>query len=62
YPFPAIQSHKVLSSQTRVIAVEQNATGQLCGLIREHTGFEIKEKFLKYNGRPFYPEEIIEQL
>jgi len=40
--------------------VEQNASGQLAALIREHTGLKIGEKILKYDGRPFYPEEIVE--
>jgi 2-oxoglutarate ferredoxin oxidoreductase subunit alpha len=59
YPFPAEESIKLLSLNAKTIVVEQNATGQLAGLIREYTGIEIKEKILKYNGRPFYPEEIV---
>lgn len=58
YPFPQEEALRALSVGTRVIAVEQNATGQLASLIREHTGLLIKEKILKYDGRPLYPEEI----
>jgi 2-oxoglutarate ferredoxin oxidoreductase subunit alpha len=60
YPFPVEETSKLLSSATRIVDVEQNSTGQLASLIREHTGILIKEKVLKYDGRPFYPEEIME--
>ncbi len=60
YPFPEEEAGKLLGSASRIIDVEQNATGQLAALIREHTGILIKEKILKYDGRPFYPEEIVE--
>lgn len=62
YPFPAEAVTKLLSPATRLIDVEQNATGQLASLIREHTGILIKEKILKYNGRVLYPEEIVEKV
>jgi 2-oxoglutarate ferredoxin oxidoreductase subunit alpha len=61
YPFPAEATAKLLGGDKRIIGVEQNATGQLAALIREHTGIEIKEKILKFDGRPFYPEEIAEK-
>jgi 2-oxoglutarate ferredoxin oxidoreductase subunit alpha len=60
FPFPADAVAKLLSPATRIIDVEQNATGQLASLIREHTGILVKEKFLKNDGRPWYPEEIVE--
>ncbi len=62
YPFPSADSMTLLSPATRLIAVEQNATGQLASLIREHTGILIKEKLLKYDGRIWYPEEIVEKV
>lgn len=62
YPFPADATKALLAGATRVIDVEQNATGQLASLIREHTGIEITEKLLKYDGRPWLPEEIVEKL
>lgn len=62
FPFPAKQTKEILAGPGRIIDVEQNATGQLASLIREHTGIEITEKILKYDGRPLYPEEIIEYI
>lgn len=62
YPFPEEATLTALSASTRLIDVEQNATGQLASLIREHTGVLIKEKILKFDGRPLYPEEIVEKV
>lgn len=62
FPFPTEATLKLLGSAKRIIDVEQNATAQLASLIREYTGIEIKEKLLKYDGRPFYPEEILEKV
>lgn len=59
-PFPAETVSKFLNSSKRPILVENNATGQLGKLIRQETGIEIKEKLLRYDGRPFYPEDILE--
>lgn len=62
FPFPSEQILSLLSKAPRIIDVEQNATGQLASLIREHTGILIKEKVLKFDGRPFFPEEIVERV
>jgi 2-oxoglutarate ferredoxin oxidoreductase subunit alpha len=42
--------------------VENNYTGQLGSLIREMTGIDITQKVLKYDGRPFSEEELVEAL
>jgi len=62
YPFPTEEAVKLLSPATHCIDVEQNATGQLASLIREHTGILMKDKLLKYDGRIWYPEEIVEKV
>ncbi len=62
FPFPSQKVTELLSPVTRLVCVEQNATGQLAGLIREHTGILMKEKILKFDGRPLYPEEIVEKV
>lgn len=61
-PFPATAAAAVLSKSKIILDVENNSTAQLAGLIREHTGIEIKEKLLKNDGRPTYPEEIISKV
>ncbi len=62
FPFPVEETTKALSAATRIVDIEQNATGQLASLIREHTGILVKERLLKYDGRPWDPEEIVERL
>ena len=57
-PFPAERVIKILESAKRTMLVENNATGQLGDLIRQKTGFVIKEKILKYNGRQFFRDEL----
>ncbi len=46
----------------KLIIVEGNATSQLGSLIRQQTGVGCFETILKYDGRPFYPEYIIEKV
>jgi len=58
-PFPTEAVAKILKNAKQVLNIENNYTGQLRGLIAEKTGFMIEHQLLKYDGRPFYPEEII---
>lgn len=56
-PFPVKQFQNALSGVKRVICVENNAAGQLAGLIKGH-GFNADDAILKYDGRPFSVEEL----
>jgi len=49
---------KEIQAANKVILVECNVTGQLGRLIREKTGIKIKNRLLKYNGRPFHSDEL----
>jgi 2-oxoglutarate/2-oxoacid ferredoxin oxidoreductase subunit alpha len=62
YPFPAAQTKELLTNAGRVVDIEQNSTAQLTSLIAEFAQIEIKDTVLKFDGRPFYPEEIVEKL
>lgn len=46
----------------RYILIENNSQGQFGKLLLMETGIEIKEKLLKYDGRPFLPEEIAQKV
>lgn len=59
HPFPAERVRQVLGSAKAAICVEANQTGQLAGLIREHCLLDVDHRFSKYDGRPFFPEEIV---
>jgi len=54
-PFPAEELTRHLKSARKTVVVENNATSQLTGLIRQHTLMDIGAKVLKYDGRPFDP-------
>ncbi len=57
-PFPATKVQKILKSAKKTIMVENNKTSQLSSLIREHLLMTVDHKILKYDGRPFNPEEL----
>lgn len=61
WPFPVKIVDKVFEQANRTLLVEQNYTGQLGGLIREQTGHVTDGRFLKYDGRPIYPEEVFHE-
>jgi len=61
-PFPSEQVSKFIKAAKKIILIEGNETAQLGSLIAEHTCLDIKEKYLKYDGRPFYPEDIVEKV
>jgi 2-oxoglutarate/2-oxoacid ferredoxin oxidoreductase subunit alpha len=61
-PFPSEAVKKILEKSKHIINVECNYSASLGGLIKENTGIEITDNFLKYDGRPFFPEEITEKL
>jgi len=59
WPFPQSQLDKLTQNAKILITIECNSQGQLNRLIREQIGLKINHRLLKYDGRPFYPEEII---
>jgi len=61
-PFPVKFLTDALSKAKHIVDIECNYTGQLANLIREKTGIEIEDRYLKFDGRIIYPEEIIEKL
>lgn len=51
-PFPGGQLAAALQGTTRVIAVEENSTGQLADIVLGH-GIPVHDRILRYDGRPF---------
>lgn len=58
WPLPTKLLKEKAAVSSRVINVEQNATGQLASLIREETGLVCDGHILKYDGRQISGEEI----
>ena len=57
-PFPIEQLKSALKNSKNIINIECNHDAQMAGLIREKTGIEVTHNILKYNARPFDPEEL----
>ncbi len=58
-PFCAEEVKDVLSNSKNIILVENSKTGFMADLVEMHTGIEIKNKILKYDGLPFFPADIV---
>lgn len=58
WPFPTDRVVSILASVRRSVAVEQNYTAQFCRLLRMETGYKVDHAVLKWDGRPFSPQEI----
>jgi len=59
-PFPAAEIGRILSSARTTVLIEPNYSGQLGALIREQTGILTDHRVLKYDGRPFSRNEVVE--
>jgi len=61
-PLKTEKLEKLIAENKRLVLVENNQTGQLGNYIKENIGYEFKEKLLKYDGRPFFVEDILDFL
>ena len=62
WPFPVEAVSAAIKNAVHTYVIENNATGQLAGLIRRETGLSANGKILKYDGRPFTPAIILREL
>ncbi len=62
WPFPAEAVSSALNSGAKSIVIESNYTAQMAQLIRRETGHKVSGNILKFDGRPFSPEEIVVRL
>jgi 2-oxoglutarate ferredoxin oxidoreductase subunit alpha len=61
WPFPEKAFANAMKGVTRFWSVEENETGQLARLVRQF-GYTPAGTILKYDGRPFYVEELEAEL
>lgn len=59
-PFPKEILNDMLKNSKKLLLIESNYSGQLGKLISQETGIIIEDKELKFDGRPFYIEEMLE--
>lgn len=62
WPFPSSEMVALLKDAARVFTVENNAGGQLARLLRRETGFQVRGSLLKYDGRPFDLDDILNRI
>ncbi|MBI4053761.1 MAG: 2-oxoacid:acceptor oxidoreductase subunit alpha [Candidatus Doudnabacteria bacterium] len=62
WPFPTPRAVMILEEAKQLLVVENNFSGQFEGLIRQQTGIIPGHHLRKYDGRPFWPEEIVEKV
>ncbi|MHB8606284.1 MAG: 2-oxoacid:acceptor oxidoreductase subunit alpha [Thermoplasmatota archaeon] len=60
FPFPSGPALVALKKAKFTIIVEGNFTGQFERLVRAETGWSPDERLHKYDGEPFWPEDIAE--
>jgi 2-oxoglutarate ferredoxin oxidoreductase subunit alpha len=52
----------LFTDKKRYVLVENNSHAQFGRLLAMETGIMIEDKILKYDGRPFYPEDIVDKV
>ncbi|MDD5311856.1 MAG: 2-oxoacid:acceptor oxidoreductase subunit alpha [Dehalococcoidia bacterium] len=62
WPLPAQETTDLLGGDRKIYVAENNATGQFARLLNSETGLKISGTVLKYDGRPFTSQYIIDRL
>ena len=61
-PFPAEKFRQLAEQASKLVMVEGNQSGQGESLIRQETGVEMDDYIRRYDGRPFYAEDLLQYL
>ncbi|MFA5994985.1 MAG: 2-oxoacid:acceptor oxidoreductase subunit alpha [Patescibacteria group bacterium] len=61
-PLPVQAVQQAFANAKKTICIEGNKTGQLEGWLKQQADVKCTKSLHKYGGRPFYPEEILEQV
>ena len=61
-PFHSREANEILRKCKRTICVEVNATGQFARHLRAESGYSVHDHILKYDGEPFEPRQIADQV
>jgi 2-oxoglutarate ferredoxin oxidoreductase subunit alpha len=62
WPLAKARVAEAMGHAKKNFCVEMNATGQLAHLVQAETGLGFDRKILKYDGRPFLPEDLAAEL
>ncbi len=61
-PLPVNEITTMLQGAKHIINIEANYTGQFGSLLMEKTGIKITDNLLRYDGRPFFIEDIVQKI
>lgn len=59
WPLPVSYLESTFKKARKTLIIEGNSTAQMASLIRQETGIQFEHQLLRYDGRPFYPEDIM---
>jgi 2-oxoglutarate/2-oxoacid ferredoxin oxidoreductase subunit alpha len=62
HPFPGQETREILKNSRLLIGVEGNFSGQFARFLRAETGISVHDTILKYDGEPFEPRIIAEEV
>lgn len=62
WPLPTTTIKALFSQFRQKICLENNATGQFSALLRRETGLVVDREILKFDGRPFFADEIVREV
>jgi 2-oxoglutarate ferredoxin oxidoreductase subunit alpha len=57
-PMNSEKIKEIVNKAKKVVVVEVNQTGQFANYLEQQTGLRFENRILKYDGRPFYFEEL----
>jgi len=61
-PFPTETVKQKLAGAKLLVDIEQNYSGQMAAVIAEKTMIDVKNKIVKFNGRPMSQDEIYQSV
>jgi 2-oxoglutarate/2-oxoacid ferredoxin oxidoreductase subunit alpha len=61
-PFHRREAAEILGRSKHSFCIEVNATGQFARHLRAETGYTVHDSILKYDGEPFEPRNITEEV
>lgn len=59
WPLPVSYLESTFKKARKTLIIEGNSTAQMASLIRQETGIQFEHQLLRFDGRPFYPEDIM---
>ncbi len=62
FPLDGRTVKKLLKKSKKLVMVENNSTAQFAGMLRQYAAVRMDATLLKYDARPFFPEQIAEEV